>query len=384
MAGEILPTTGVIFTQSGTPVRGSADYQRVYDSRWKFMEIELEQTFTVSLPARVGVDPTARYYDEIRFFEHRLGFIAPFKTSFPGQQSGSFNAPASLYNDKDGFYFRRLVSNLGAEAQTLTFTIRLFNLDILKDYVAPKTLPQGSSSPRSNIGVKFLDGRTKGVDVGDNSPFGFSVDTTKKMLSIHRHGLAKINDYINNGVIVTAINTTTDTLTFQVDPNATGKRRDISWTRIAGKAVTYFPSDFVTYPAPLAQGVTYYVIPQTASTMKLATSYSGAINGAAIDLTSAGSLNGTMNGTSTPGANENAIYHNVGYPPTFMVAPVYDTGDDFNMAAGTGRLYIGPLMDNIVARVLADSDNLYFNGVQAVFAGWYAYIILKDPAEIAK
>lgn len=381
-------TTGIVFSQNGTPVKGSADYQRVYDSRWRFVEIEWERTIRTVLPARPVVDSGARYYDEVKIMDHNLGFLPVFETDFPDQRYNyAMQAGASMYADTKSFFFRRFVTTNGAEAQDLTFNIRLYNLNAMEEYIAPKGLPQGTSSARGDIGVKFLDGKTKGVGVGDDSPTGFSVDSTKKMLSIHRSGIAKINDYSGRGATVTAINTTTDVLTIAVESGSTGKRKDISWAKKPGSAVVYFPQDSATFPGGMqnngASSYTMYTIPVSSTQVKLATSYENALQGISIDLTSAGALPGTMNMSSTPGSNEDAIYHNVGYPPTFLLSPIYTTFDDYNYIAPE-RYYIGPMVDNLVARVMADKDYIRIRGVQSVFSGWYNYVILKDPAEIAR
>lgn len=383
--------TGIIFTQTGVPVQGSADYQRVFDSRWRFVEIEFERTFTINLPALPAVGTGVRYDDITQIIRHGLGFVPMFETDFPDQRYNyTLLSGASMYADDQYLFLNRFVTNQGAEAQQLTFTIRLYNLPILTDYTAPKGLPQGTQSPRSNIGVKFLDRQTAGVDVSDNAVQGFSVDTTKKILSIHKHGLAKINDWIFKYLQVTAINTTTDIFTFQANPGSQGVAAlDLSWTQVAGTPIIYTPNDFATLPGGMPAGVSgvnsavIYIIPVDATHFKIASSYENALAGVAIDITSGGSLPGSVQGTNFPGDNSNAILHDVGYPPTFLMAPLSRE----RMTGGVTSLvspFTGPLQDIILASVTADNRYIYFKGIQAVFGGWFGYVILKDPAELAR
>ncbi len=383
--------TGIVFTQSGVPVQGSADYQRVFDSRWRFVEIEFERTFTVNLPAVPAVGFAARYDEVTPIIRHGLGFVPMFETDFVDQQYNyALLSSASMYADDQYLFFSRLINTQGAEAQSLTFTVRLYNLPILIDYTAPKGLPQGTQSPRSNIGVKFLDRQTPGVDVGDNAVKGFSVDTTKKILSIHKHGLAKINDWVNRYLQVTAINTTTDVFTYGPSPGASGAAAiDLAWAQTAGTPIIYTPQDYATLPGGMpsqsggVNSITLYIIPVDSSHFKVASSYDNALAGIAIDITSTGALPGSVNGTNFPGDNSNAILHDVGYPPTFLIAPLTRE----RIVAGSTTLvapFIGALMDIIVASVTADNRYIYFKGIQAVFGGWYGYVILKDPAELAR
>lgn len=382
--------SGIVITQTGVPVQGSADYQRVFDSRWRFIEIEIEREFNVILPARNEVDSTVRGDDRINFYKHGLGFVPLFETDFVDQKYNyAMQSGASMYADEQYLFFQRFVTTTGAEAQDLTFNVRLYNLPVLEDYTAPKGLPQGTQSPRSNIGVKFLDGNTKGVDVADNAVTGFSVDTTKKILSIHKHGRADINDFAGRYVYVSDLNTTTDVLTLYADPYANSlKSQDISWVQTAGTPVFYSPNDFTTYPGgtPITdngQADAMYIIPVDATHVKLAASYENALAGIAINFTTSGSNPAQLSMGGRPDGKDNAIQHDVGYPPTYLMAPVYN---DFmvNGVITEVPTYIGPLEDIILAYTSADEKYIYFKGVQSQFAGSYGYVIMKDPAELAR
>lgn len=367
---------GAVFTQSGVPVRGSADYQRVYDSRWRFIELELEYDFEVTLPAS-PVGPVI--FEKTTVVKHGLGFVPFFEGTFEHIFYDDDFSQVSLFADKERVFIKRIISIDGAISRTITGTVRVYNLPILEEYVAPKGIPQGSSSPRGPAGVKFLDGNKHGVDIGDNSPVGFSVDSSKKILSIHRHGLVKINDFIGKSCDVTAINTTTDVLTVSASANPFDNP-DISWLQEPGAPIRYFPDDFVTFPGGMIDD-TYFIIPVDATHVKLAASYQNALNGVAVNLTTTGSLPGGMNKTANPSVEENTILHDVGYPPTYILARV---SSDDEWLTDDSELYIGPMITAYTTMVEADDRVLRLTGVQAVAADWLGYIILKDPAEIAR
>ncbi len=368
-------TTGIIFTQSGVPVKGSADYQHVYDSRWKFMEKEIDTEVTITVPAVAG--RSGFYQDRVTVLRHELGFFPFFECDF--EDTNDNNPMIEVFSDRTKIFLRRGIGVAGAPERTLTLRFRIYNIPVLEDYIAPKGLPQGTTSAKSQAGVKFLDRDTRGVDIGDDSPVGFSVDSTKKILAIHRHGLAKINDYVGRQARATAINTTTNVITF-VGGSQFGNP-DTEWIKKVGAPISWFPNDFTTYPGGIAQAQTVYAIPIDSTTMYVASSYENALNGIPLDITSTGSLPATLNMTFMPGGNEEKILHDVGYPPTYLLALL---DSDSGYLTDDTDYYIGPAKYNYVTMVRADNRYLSFAGVQAVASNWIGYIILKDPAEIAR
>lgn len=372
-------TTGIIFTQSGVPVRGSADYQHVYDSRWKYMEIEYERSFETVVPGRpfiLGSSLTER----TNVFRHGLGFVPYFETDFFDRYNSTTNpAPIEMYADKEYvFVNRRNQGGADGAIRTITGNLRVYNIPVLEDYTAPSTLPQGLSSPRSDHGVKFLDRNTRGVDIGDNSPIGFSVDSTKKMLAIHKHGMFTVNEYVSWArATSTSIDTTNNIINFTIA--SWTNTLDISWTTRVGTALTLSVGNVM--PGGLQQQTTYYVIPVSSTAMKVATSYENALYGIAVDITSAG--DGSMIiAPAVPSQRQDEIQHDVGYPPTFLLSLV-STDDPY--IKPTSELYVGPGSSSGVGILMAaDSKYLRFAGVQSVPSDTLAYIILKDPAELAR
>jgi len=168
---------GVVFTQSGVPVANSSDYQKVLDSHWRFLEIEAENDIAISLPAAAAT-VAGRYYEKTVILRHNLGFLPLFEA----------NSNAEIYSDENTLFIRRLISGSIA-SQNVTGSYRLYNLPVTQDYTAPSEVVSGASSPKTDFGIKFVDGRVPNPPPADNGIQGFSVDTTKKILSIHKTGL---------------------------------------------------------------------------------------------------------------------------------------------------------------------------------------------------
>lgn len=182
--------TGVIFTQDGVAVPGSADYQRVLDSRWRFMEVELDVPINVSLPAL----PTSssNQIEKTIIATHALGKHPYFEVSYTATPVADL--PLEIWADEAVVIIRRKTNpSFGQPAQVVTGQLRVYNLPILEEYVAPKTFVQGGSSPEAGVGIQFLE-ESGGVSLGDVSSTGFSIDTRKKILSVHKHGRAQISD----------------------------------------------------------------------------------------------------------------------------------------------------------------------------------------------
>ena len=81
------------------------------------------------------------------------------------------------------------------------------------------------------------------------------------------------------------------------------------------------------------------------------------------------------------------IDHTVGYPPTYFICekanqPFKDYGAGFNIPHRNWTLSAGRIEP--FARFEASGTYIRIRGVQSVFQGTYCFIILKDPAEIAK
>ncbi len=251
---------GAVFTQTGVPIKGSAEYQRVLDSRWKFMEIE--QSVRINVPiAAVGFgDP----YLLIKLVDHNLGYLPAF---FSTAQDQGVNNPIAFSTDKAIYYN----VSPGTPAGNIVGWVHIFNVDIQQLYKAEYFKPSNKPDTVSNRGAKFLEDGSK-KKLNDEGAEGFSVNTRAKALSIHMTG-------------------------------------------------------------PYA------------------------IDGAGASPT---------------------LDHGLGYFPTSMIARLQASGHvAFNPTTST---VITPL--SYPLRATVTNTTIKFGGVQSVATGNYAYIILKDPAEI--
>lgn len=360
-------TYGVTFTQTGVPVALSSDYQKVIDSRWIFMEIANEGDIAYSFSGAAG----SLHYERIVIYRHNLGYMPAFESTIDLNGADPFDAGSpGVFADENTIFLRRIISGATIGCN-VTGYYRLYALPILNDYEAPVELVSGASAPKTDYGMKFVNGQVPNVTPADNSVLGFSVDTTKKILSVHKTGLKYINQSsIAYQARVTAIDTTTNILTVTASGTA-----DVTWISQLGIEVAYFPNDLSTFPAPfsVSQALSY-TIPVDSTHIKLALSADNAKSGIAIDFTTAGSLPGSLGGTPQPG--EDTIDHNMGYPPTYLLAPVND--DE------AGQECIGPIIRGVSNMLIkATTTSLQFKGIQAEVAGKYGFIILKDPVEIA-
>ena len=359
---------GISISQSGSPVDMAPDYKKVLDSRWRFMEVEYELDFPLNLPAIPPITaPFARIDIRVNIVRHSLGFAPAIEVgSVDGYNFNAGEYSLAYWSDDEWVYAVATYTNTeGAKAINKTIPVRVYNLPILEEYSAPKELVAGSSSEQGDVGVKVLDGSDRSVRVGDDYPVGFSVDTTKKILSVHKHGVKYINKTLSAQGDITNVNATTDVLTYSPREGYS------SWIQTPGSPVSFLPWGGGALPAPLASGTQYFVIPQTSNSFKIATSKANALAGTAVNITSSGTL--PISAFHNETVTDDLIYHDVGYPPTYLLARAEELPN--------GKMRVGPFMD-ISAVVFANNQTIRIQGVQAMVSGLFAYVILKDPAEI--
>lgn len=80
------------------------------------------------------------------------------------------------------------------------------------------------------------------------------------------------------------------------------------------------------------------------------------------------------------------INHNLGYPPTYFLAQVQSAAEFAATTIFTNPVpegTISPMDTAFGARITADAVNLTMKGVQAALSGTYAFLITKEPAEVA-
>lgn len=385
-------SNGIQVTQRGIPVEKASDYQKVLDSRWRFMEVALEVDTTITVPAMAT--PAYNTYQRVNIAKHNLTnqgrpFVPAFHASwlpdpayplYEGSNQFDVYPGASLYMDDQWLYFYRDAYSTGVPLVALTLKVKakIYNLPILEDYLAIQEIPRGSGKVNTEIGMTALDGSNSSATVGGTSPDGYSIDTRKKVLSIHKVAQKDIYAFPPQSAHITSVNTSTDIATLTTDPNEIedlyGNKHGLSWIQ-TGEQVSLSPNDFVTYPSPLSSSVQPYIIKVSDTTIKFALSYADAIAGNAINLTTSGSTPIIMR--RMPSADDERLAHESEYPPSYFFC------EKSNNVGGSG-LRVGSLRYiSYTPLVRVDRQYFYFRGVQAAYNGALSVIVLKDPIEVA-
>ena len=389
-------SNGIEITQKGVPVERAADYQKVLDSRWLFMEVALEVDATVTIPA--AVLPPSNSFQRVNVAKHNLTrqgkpFVPAFHASwlpdpqYPvgvGYNNFDVYPSASLYaDDQYLFFYRRLFSTGGISgtpppAITIKVKAKIYNLPITQDYLAIQDIPTGVGKVNTRFGVTALDGSNSTATVGGTSPDGYSIDTRKKVLSVHKVVQKDIYGSDYRSALVTSINTSTDIATITTDPyentDLYGMKYGTSWIK-TGEQVSLFPNDYSTYPVPLSGSINPYIIKVTDSTIKFALSPADATAGTAINLTTTGSLPMTIRRVVT--ADDGRLEHGSEYPPSYFFCEKSDN------VGGSGLMVNSLEYQSFSPIVRIDSRYMYFSGVQSSYNASLAVIILKDPIEVA-
>lgn len=370
---------GMVLSQEGIPVKDAPDYQRVLDTRWKYLEIAEEIRGRVTLPAMA-----AGATQITRLARNPMGFVPFFMDDIPrgyrympiGETPvegfdpiGPRGGISVRANKQEFSILRRALQNTALPAVELSFTLYVFNIDALEEYEAPNTKVTDASG-KSNIGVKNLQGREK--DINSTDPMSYSINTHYKSLSIAKHGVAHINaDLVQSGTTayVSSVNTNTDVL--NIDLNHYYTQNPPSWFQTTGNAVKY--TKFISGGAKTIGGLLpaeqgggeYYVIANTPTTFKLARTQSEANNGIAIDLVTNGG--GGFYAVSNPNDPSDIIPNNTGYAPSFLFAKHIDNETIASMTNPFAGVFH---IDREFVRVSAPFSLSEFT---------LSYIILKDP-----
>lgn len=163
-------SNGIVISQQGIDLKRAAEYQKVLDSRWRFLEIEKEIVLTIDTNAI------------IRVVDHNLGYLPFFTTVYPDSslsRHGLTRATSrSVYID--------------TRFETIPFTIcvRVFRVDVTSNYTAPVDFQiAAQESEKTPYGVKVLK-RDSGRGMDEKNKDFYSLNTRAKALSIHSHGSA--------------------------------------------------------------------------------------------------------------------------------------------------------------------------------------------------
>lgn len=192
---------GVQISQQGIPVDRAADYQKVLDSNWKFLDI----AFEVDIDIKISLNGPTNGYTAIPILQHGLGYIPAFEY-IPSPETVEYT-PEPVVNFSGYLDSLRLIKadNQNVYANILYYgtainmrlrgKLRVFALDIMTEYLAP-TIPVTTTAktPVSRYGAKFLNlNRGKG-DIEDESMLPFTLNTRGKQISVHKHGTQRTDN----------------------------------------------------------------------------------------------------------------------------------------------------------------------------------------------
>lgn len=188
---------GIVVTQAGIPVERSADYQRVLDSRWRFMEM------VVDIEIDVSHSDWKTGYQIITLYEHKLGFLPAFE--FYQDESVQMNPDVffggAAYNyimsDTNKVFLEVLYTDYSTIPVRIKGQLRIFNVPITEEYTAPDYgVNLGSGITDTSIGVRAIETERRGTArMGDETMTAYSLNTKAKTLSVHKTGFIQATDH---------------------------------------------------------------------------------------------------------------------------------------------------------------------------------------------
>ena len=128
--------SGIQISQEGIPLRRAADYQKILDDRWPFLDIAVEQEFILSKSSF----PSATGFWVERVLEHNLGYLPAFtyrNLSYSDNLGGS-SSSVEIVATKTAIYVRDLwISGTPMTRLDMSGFLRVFACDITKEFEAP-------------------------------------------------------------------------------------------------------------------------------------------------------------------------------------------------------------------------------------------------------
>lgn len=186
---------GIVITQQGIPIDGANDYQKVLDSRWKFLDIYTEKYIDVTFD--LTGQPTGA--KKLLLLHHSLPYAAAFEF-IPSSQSihhDPFSEVSFIPNDTRSFeggiyYAPYWFSGSDRNIFRIKGLLRVYALDLRETYKAPSTpLTLVKTSANARYGAKFLDPNRGGTNVDESDPRNFTLHTPTKQISIHMAGIVQ-------------------------------------------------------------------------------------------------------------------------------------------------------------------------------------------------
>lgn len=188
---------GVIISQQGIPVDRANDYQKVLDSRWKFLDIAYERMIDITIPPSAFVGSNGNR--KILLQDHNLPYIPAFEFLPSSVSGGLDDAPFDLApvdvakgmrSNQTGIYLTFTYISGGADLPIrVKGMLRVYALDIMQSYKAPsQVLGVAKPQPKPRNGAKFLDQTRGGKSINDGDPYAYTMNTDFKQQAIHLSG----------------------------------------------------------------------------------------------------------------------------------------------------------------------------------------------------
>lgn len=194
---------GVQISQQGVPLERAADYQKVLDSNWKFLDILEEIPIDFTTPAFSG----SNGYRQFKLYEHGLGFLAAYEfipSSLSGGNTsvsprGKFDIMDDLASDDKAIYY--VPFYLSSDPSTpvrVKGMLRVYTINMMEEYTAPSySLASTTPTEVARYGAKFIDFNRGNARIDDASVYPFTLNTRAKQISIHKCGSQSVlNDVL--------------------------------------------------------------------------------------------------------------------------------------------------------------------------------------------
>jgi hypothetical protein len=183
---------GSVYSQEGIDWRKANDYQKVMDSRWKFLDINIEKYVDVSF----DLTGQSTGMKKLLIYNNPLPYTAAFEVQLSTMSisSSSLSAPGfiaqDLYSYPDGIYYSFFwTSGVNTNIVRIKGMLRVYEINLLETYKAPYVpLTTAKPSPNGRYGAKYLD-LSRGGNIDSTDPRKFTLYTPAKQISVHQSGI---------------------------------------------------------------------------------------------------------------------------------------------------------------------------------------------------
>lgn len=185
---------GIQISQEGVPIDRAADYQKVLDDRWPFLDIAFDQV----IPVYQDTFPTPTHYWYIELLRHNLGYIPAFMAR--DMDGNLLSLDISSGTDRgfvvatdEAIYYASLHTGFTSTAPLKgRLSVRVFACDITREFRQPHDMPAPrprQSAPR--YGARVIKPTNQNGRINDTEMSGFSLHNNAKAFAIQQTGLRR-------------------------------------------------------------------------------------------------------------------------------------------------------------------------------------------------